>query len=172
MLSPQSSLIIPRSTYQQNDTSMLGYEVLNPPSNGLAINITHLMSAVKKLITHYVPMASVMNFSEVVQFYVDCYLYGSVYEANCTDPLEEIFIDLSIPTDYRRMIKHIVRRMTDEWVERCLGEYSQTDYTYVVKWHDPTLGVITVFGYCRSELPASAIAKYNYQELEWEDVVV
>ncbi len=134
----------------------------NLPKDNIILQIGDLVKILQSWMVQYSPVARVIEFHTMIQFYVDCYLYGTIYEEACSDPLEDVFIELGIPTDYRRYVKATIKRMVAEHVDRSMGVFAQTDYTYVVQWYGATLGVLTTFGMYNSKLPPTAKQRYDY----------
>ena len=112
----------------------------------VVIGTTALSTELKEHLCRFNPSAVYMDCTEAIEHYIDCHLYGSTYENFTKCPLEQIFFDLGIPTEYRLYIKNMVRRGTEELVDMAVGHEISIDCQYAIDWRVGGVGILEVFG--------------------------
>lgn len=102
---------------------------------------TPIERELRKILIHVNPVARVIDLQEVVEHYIDVYLYGEDYAAACTDPIVEIFDSLRLPTDYRAYVKRQLAEMCEIAIDRVVKNDVSADYSYMVDWHEGGMGM-------------------------------
>lgn len=85
--------------------------------------------------------AAVIDFGDITQHEIDCQLYGSQFRQHTNDPLTDLFIAMSIPTDYRRYIEQGLYNSAAGLLARVVGPLHPSR-TYVVEWLNTATGII------------------------------
>jgi len=115
----------------------------------------------KEHLLYFDSAAEVVDTCDIVRHEVDCQLYGSTFRTHCNDPLTEVFIALSVPTDYRRYIEQRLFNAVEQLLTATIGA-PQWNHTYVVEWISHGAGLIRWWPDPPVRLPQPSEAQSNW----------
>lgn len=105
------------------------------------VGVVPTAKALSDWLVQFDTAASVVDTCDIVRHEVDCQLYGSMFRTHCNDPLTDVMIALSIPTDCRTYIEKQLYDAVDALLQSTVGA-PQWNHIYVVEWISQGTGVI------------------------------